>query len=227
MRQTLLLARKALRLPHPFVPRWQSESSAAAFHLTATLWVRPTCPSLLVCLSSELRCWAKPCSRLPSAWLLSSDTRIVKMFLQCKPQQNDWDPGALARFCIVSETRGGKVWRSVYCKRDSLPGSLEGFGENRMLGQRAWFVCGRNMRARAHTTTSSVQPSCKGLHWLSSWPVLHLFYSYICTNIKCIYFFCDFGSCLYVQLSSQVMLSDQYWIVSAFTKTALASLRNV
>jgi len=46
-------------------------------------------------------------------WLPSSETRIINMLFQCKPQQNDRNPGALAHFCIVSETRGGNAWRRL------------------------------------------------------------------------------------------------------------------
>lgn len=142
MRQTLLLAGRPVRPPNP-----SCQDASLIPLLLLSIWlllhtrVTPTCPSLFVCLSSELSTVGPNHTTicpLPGFCPLRHGSSECYSTV---PQQNYWNPGALAHSSIVSETWGGKVWRTLYCKRDSLPGSPEGLRENRMLGQRA---CCRN-----------------------------------------------------------------------------------
>lgn len=89
MRQTLLLARRLARWSNPLC-----QDANLNPLLLLSIWlpvsllhthVKPTCPSPVLW---AVRRRAKPHNHLPSAWLLSSETWIIKTLFRCKPQQS-------------------------------------------------------------------------------------------------------------------------------------------
>lgn len=136
------------------------------------MWRPPVHHCLFACL---LSCPLLGHTIQPSAaaWLLSTETWIIKMLFQCKPQQNYWNPGALAHSRIVSE--GKFEGNSTVRASPSLgvPKTLERT-ECRVRGPDSSFV--QTLRTRALTTSPSIEPNCKVLNWLF---VLNFFYSWV------------------------------------------------